>query len=94
VPEQRTLVNAPDMLLRMACAGLGITAVGEHFAQPYVERGELLRVLPDWCLPPVACWAVFPERRLMPLRSRVFIEAMAATLASCPATQPESRSPH
>jgi DNA-binding transcriptional LysR family regulator len=93
IPEQRTLVNAPDMLLRMACAGLGITAVGEHFAQPYVERGELLRVLPGWCLPPVACWAVFPERRLMPLRSRVFIEAMAATLASCRAIQPESRSP-
>jgi len=93
IPEQRTLVNAPDMLLRMACAGLGITAVGEHFAQPYVERGELLRVLPGWCLPPVACWAVFPERRLMPLRSRVFIEAMAATLATCKATQPESQSP-
>lgn len=93
LPAQRTLVNSPEVLLRMSCAGLGITAVAEHFAQAHVERGELLRVLPDWCLPPVDCWAVFPERRLMPLRSRVFIEAMAATLASCPATQPENRSP-
>ncbi|MEJ6000814.1 LysR family transcriptional regulator [Paucibacter soli] len=96
-PAQRTLVNAPDMLLRMACAGLGITAVGEHFAQPFVERGELLRVLPGWCLPPHACWAVFPERRLMPLRTRLFIEAMSDALSSCPAssspTPPESQSP-
>lgn len=83
-PAQRSLVNAPDLLLKMACAGVGITAVAEHFAQPYVARGELLRILPDWCLQPSACWAVFPERRLMPLRTRVFLEAVAVALAACP----------
>lgn len=87
VPAQRSLVNAPDTLMRMACAGLGVTAVGNHFAQAEVARGRLVRVLPDWCLPPTACWAVFPERRLMPLRTRLFIEAMAAELASCRAAQ-------
>ena len=84
VPDKRSLVNAPDMLLRLACAGVGITAVGDHFAQPYVSRGELVRVLPDWELEPAACWAVFPGRRLMPLRTRVFIEAMATALSACP----------
>lgn len=84
VPAQRSLVNAPDLLLKMACAGVGITAVAEHFAQAYVAKGELLRILPDWCLQPSACWAVFPERRLMPLRTRVFLEAVAAALAACP----------
>ncbi|MDC8771814.1 LysR family transcriptional regulator [Roseateles albus] len=84
MPRQRSLVNAPDLLLKMACAGVGITAVGEHFAQDYVARGELLRILPDWCLAPVPCWAVFPERRLMPLRTRVFLEAVALALSSCP----------
>jgi len=83
-PARRSLVNAPDMLLRLACAGVGITAVGEHFAGPWVTGGQLQRVLPGWCLPTVSCWAVFPERRLMPLRTRVFLEAAAATLASCP----------
>ena len=84
IAAQRTLVNAPDLLLRMACAGVGITAVGHHFAQAHVDRGELVRVLPDWSLPPASCWAVFPERRLMPLRTRVFIDAMAAALSACP----------
>jgi DNA-binding transcriptional LysR family regulator len=83
IPAQRSLANAPDLLLRMACAGVGITTVGEHFAQPYVDRGELHRVLPDWQPPPAPCWAVFPERRLMPLRTRVFIDAMAAALSAC-----------
>ena len=84
VPEKRSLVNAPDLLLKLAVAGVGITAVPDHFAREHVERGELVRVLPDWCLPPAPCWAVFPERRLMPLRSRLFIEAMALRLSHCP----------
>lgn len=28
--------------------------------------------------------SVFPERRLMPLRTRVFLEAMSALLENCP----------
>lgn len=83
IPGQRVLVNAPDMLLRFACAGVGITAVGDHFAWDYVKRGDLVRVLPDWHLAPAACWAVFPERKLMPLRTRVFLEAMAEALKPC-----------
>lgn len=95
-PVQRTLINAPDMLLKLACAGVGIAAVGDHYARPYVESGELRRVLPDWCLAPVECWAVFPGRRLMPLRSRLFIEAMAGALSGCsaPVSAPPATSPH
>ncbi len=90
-PARRSLVNAPDMLLRLACAGVGITAVGNHFAGPWLASGQLQPVLPDWQLPDVTCWAVFPERRLMPLRTRVFLEALAARMAQCPGQAPEPR---
>lgn len=83
-PEKRSLINGPDVLLQLACAGVGITAVADHFAREPLARGELVRVLPDWSLAPVPCWAVFPERRLMPLRSRLFIEALAERLSGCP----------
>ena len=43
-------------------------------------------MLPDWQLPPVAAWAVFPGRRLMPARTRVFLDALAAKF-----TGPECR---
>jgi len=85
LPTKRSLVNAPDMLVHMAVKGLGITAVADTAAHPHVLRGELRRVLPGWCLPAIECWAVFPGRRLLPLRSRLFIDAVATRLAQCPA---------
>ena len=83
LPEHRTLANAPDMLLLLAQAGVGIAAVDQHMAGPLVASGELVPVLPDWSLRTIDCWAVFPERKLMPLKTRVFIEAMGAVLAKC-----------
>ncbi len=78
VPPGRVTANSPGLLMRMAVAGAGITVANDHFALPYLQRGELVQVLPDWELPPVPAWAVFPGRRLMPARTRAFIDAAAA----------------
>lgn len=83
VPGSRTLANSPDLLTRLAHRGAGIAAVSDFYAEPDVRAGALQRVLPDWALPPAPGWAVFPGRRLMPARTRVFIEAVAAALAPC-----------
>jgi DNA-binding transcriptional LysR family regulator len=73
----RMTANSPDLLARMACSGAGIAGSSDLFAESLVERGELVRVLPDWQLPPVNGWAVFPGRRLMPAKTRVFLDMMA-----------------
>ena len=78
IPPGRVTVNSPELLMRMALKGAGITTVNDHFALPYLQRGELVPVLPDWHLPPVSASAVFPGRRLMPARTRVFIDALVA----------------
>ena len=78
LPPARATANTPEFLLRLARQGLGITAAADHFAAPLVGSGELAPVLADWALPRVAAWAVFPGRRLMPARTRVFIEALEA----------------
>lgn len=72
----RMTANSPDLLARMAFAGAGIAASSDLFAGPYVERGELVRVLPDWGLPVATGWAVFPGRRLMPAKTRAFLDMM------------------
>jgi DNA-binding transcriptional LysR family regulator len=78
IPPGRATVNSPELLILLARTGSGIAVVGDHFAEPYVQSGELVRVLPDWSLPAYPAWAVFPGRRLMPARTRVFIDAMQA----------------
>lgn len=77
-PPGRATANSPELLAQLARSGVGIAVVADHFAEPYVARGELAPVLPDWNLPPSTAWAVFPGRRLMPARTRVFLDALAA----------------
>ena len=79
-PKARIAANSPDLLVLLARRGSGITAVPDHYAAPLVARGELLRVLPDWCLPPAPAWAVFPGRRLMPAKTRAFLDMLAEAL--------------
>ncbi len=74
----RLTANSPDLLARIACSGAGIAASSELFAQPLVNKGELVRVLPEWDLPPATGWAVFPGRRLMPAKTRAFLDMMEA----------------
>jgi DNA-binding transcriptional LysR family regulator len=80
-PPGRATANSPDLLIRMARDGAGITAVSHHFAEPYLRSGELEPVLEDWSLPPGVAWAVFPGRRLMPARTRAFLDALQAEFA-------------
>lgn len=81
IPPGTASANAPELLIRLACAGAGIAAVPDYFALPDVRRGALRRVLPAWSLPSHTAWAVFPERKLMPVKTRVFIDMLQTALA-------------
>ncbi|MES2322879.1 MAG: LysR family transcriptional regulator [Pseudomonadota bacterium] len=72
----RLAANSPDLLARIACDGAGIAASSDLFAEAHVAKGELVRVLPEWSLPEVSGWAVFPGRRLMPAKTRAFLDMM------------------
>ena len=74
----RLMANSPELLTKMAATGMGIATCTAQFAAPLVARGELVRVLPDWCFPRVTGWAVFPGRRLMPAKTRVFLDMLEA----------------
>jgi DNA-binding transcriptional LysR family regulator len=82
VPPGSITANSPELLIRFACAGAGITTVPEYFAAPHLQRGELRRVLPDWHPPSIAAWAVFPGRRLMPAKTRAFLDMLQAALGN------------
>ena len=84
VPPGRTTANSPELLVKFAVAGAGIAAVPDHLAAASLRKGELRRVLPEWSLPSHPAWAVFPGRRLMPAKTRAFIDMLESALAETP----------
>jgi len=74
----RMMANSPELLMRMAHTGIGIAASSDVFARAFMAQGGLVRVLPDWAFPEVTGWAVFPGRRLMPAKTRAFLDMLEA----------------
>jgi DNA-binding transcriptional LysR family regulator len=72
----RLTANSPQLLARIACNGAGIAASTDFIVAKHVNRGELVRVLPEWDMPVATGWAVFPGRRLMPAKTRAFLDMM------------------
>ena len=81
VAPGRASANSPELLMRLAVAGIGIAAVPEYFAAANVRTGLLRRILPDWSMPSHTAWAVFHDRKLMPAKTRVFIDMLEIALA-------------
>ncbi|MFH1871174.1 MAG: LysR family transcriptional regulator [Pseudomonadota bacterium] len=88
-PPARAVANAPELLINLARAGAGIAAVPDYFAAPSVRRSELRRVLSAWCMPSHTAWVVFPGRRLMPAKTRAFIDMLEAALKGAPGNPAE-----
>ncbi len=77
----RINANSPQLMIALARGGAGIAAVPDYFVLPDVKAGRLRRVLPGWCLPGHTAWAVFPGRKLMPAKTRVFIDMLQSMLS-------------
>jgi len=82
VPPGRVMANSPEMLIRLARAGVGIAAVDDRIAAHDVQRGNLRRLMTDWSLMGQPASAVFPGRKLMPAKTRVFIDMLQAAFAA------------
>lgn len=78
----RMTANSPELLARTATRGAGIAVSSALFVQPYVHTGELVRVLPEWEMPATNGWAVFPSRKLMPAKTRAFLDMMEQACTS------------
>lgn len=73
VPPGRLTLNSPDVIQQLLLDGAGIGALPDRFVAEDVRLKRLVRVLPEWCLPPVPAWAVMPTRRYLPAKTRAFL---------------------
>jgi DNA-binding transcriptional LysR family regulator len=66
--------NDMGMMIRMACAGAGITFGMVETFQPYIERGELVPLLEDFCPPFQGFYLYYPRRQRQPLKLRALVD--------------------
>lgn len=87
-PEGQTRLELPvhfavdnSLLLGdMLVAGLGIGALPGFVAQPLLDSGQLLRVLPEQRLPSRQIYALYPSQRHLSQKVRVFIDFLVQAL--------------
>ena len=81
-PHRYSMANSPAVLMRMAQAGFGVVSLPDFIVREAQRQRSLVRVLPEWSLASSSCWAIFPERRLMPQRTRAFLDALVGFMSS------------
>lgn len=70
-------VNSPLAVRAAAVAGIGIAVIPDFIAQPEIESGRLVPVLDDFVLKGAGIFAVYPHRRYLPAKIRVFVDFLA-----------------
>lgn len=67
-------MSDPEAACLAAAAGLGIALVAMPQALPYLERGAVVRVLPDWHVDAGTISIYFAAHRLLPAKTRAFVD--------------------
>jgi len=77
-PPDTLVATSMELELAAACGGLGIIATFHDFVRPYLERGELVEILPHWQQPFSGPFLYYPSRRHMPAPLRAFVDWVKA----------------
>ncbi|WP_431045817.1 LysR family transcriptional regulator [Roseateles sp. L2-2] len=68
------VLDDPEAMARAAANGMGIAMLPMPHAWPFLERGELVRVLPAWYADALPLAIYYTSRRLVPAKVRVFVD--------------------
>jgi DNA-binding transcriptional LysR family regulator len=70
----RIEVNSPMATRAAAVAGLGFATLPDFIAEPELDSGRLVSVLEEWAPKGGGIFAVYPHRRYLPAKVRVFVD--------------------
>jgi DNA-binding transcriptional LysR family regulator len=84
----RLRCNNGEVAHDWALAGSGLIMKSWVVVADDVQAGRLVRVLPGWRSEPTPVCALFPSNPRLPLRVRVFLDAMVERLAAIEALAP------
>jgi DNA-binding transcriptional LysR family regulator len=69
-------VNDTSLALQATQGGLGIAYLPQDDVQPFLNTGQLVRVLADWCPPFAGYHLYYPSRRQQSPAFALFVEAL------------------
>lgn len=65
--------HSPEALYMAALQGMGVIGMLSAHAQPYLQSGALVRVLPDWVGDSWQVWLAFTGRKHVPRKVQAFL---------------------
>ncbi|SEJ44016.1 transcriptional regulator, LysR family [Azotobacter beijerinckii] len=78
----RMSFSDPEAACQAAQMDLGITLVSTAHALPYLDSGRLCRVLPDWYVDAGFISIYFAAQKLLPQKTRVFVDFLVEQFRS------------
>jgi len=77
-----------ETLFTAAISGAGIAALPRFPASNYFESGALVHLLPDWVFGRFTVYVALPTRKLMPARTRAFLDFSSELVSSADRRKP------
>lgn len=68
------ILNEPGAMAGAAVLGLGVAMLATPDALPHLERGTLIRLLPEWYADAGPISLYYASRTLLPAKTRVFVD--------------------
>ncbi|KWR90705.1 LysR family transcriptional regulator [Cupriavidus sp. IDO] len=84
----RVRITAAEGVRAAVLAGMGLAVSTDWMFAPELASGEVVRVLPEWDLPAVDLWAVYPSGRLGSAKAKAFVSFVEETLKPPPVPSP------
>ena len=75
----RLVLDDRALIIAAALGGVGLAHIHEALVADYIARGELVRVLEDWCPTLPSFFLYYPGRRRVPAPLRAFIDTVRTT---------------
>lgn len=72
----------PEAIARAAACNIGIAMLPLPHAAPMLDSGELVRVLPDWYAETRPLSVYYSSRKLLPAKTRVFVDYIVEAFRS------------
>ncbi|MDE0970016.1 MAG: LysR substrate-binding domain-containing protein [Octadecabacter sp.] len=75
-------INNSEALCTALIDGLGVGRLPTFIASTFIAAGSLVRLMPTHPMPEQTLFAVFPERRHMPAKVRIFVDYLINQIGS------------